>query len=46
MAVNLNFRRKDWQTGEVIKEQFLDNIEAGIEEAHTAIKKIDSDLDT
>ena len=45
MAVNLNFRRKDWQTGEVIKEQFLDNIEAGIEEAHTAIKKIDSDLD-
>lgn len=45
MAVNLNFRRKDWQTGEVIKEQFLDNIEAGIEEAHTAIKKIDSDLE-
>lgn len=45
MAVNLNFRRKDWQTGEVIKEQFLDNIEAGIEEAHTAIKKIDSDFD-
>ena len=46
MAVNLNFRKKDWKTGEVIKEVFLDNIEEGIEEAHTAIKKLDSDLDT
>lgn len=45
MAVNLNFRKKDWKTGEVIKEVFLDNIEEGIEEAHTAIKKLDSDLE-
>lgn len=42
----LNFKRKDWQRGEVIEEEFLDNIEAGIEESHAAIKELDSQLDT
>lgn len=46
MAVNLSFKKKDWKTGEIIKEEFLDNIEGGIEEAHSAIKNLDSDLDT
>lgn len=41
----LNFKRKDWQRGEVIEEEFLDNIEAGIEESHAAIKELDSQLE-
>ena len=46
MAVNLSFKKKDWKTGEIIKEEFLDNIEGGIEEAHSAIKNLDSQFST
>lgn len=41
----LNFKRKDWRKGEVIEEEYLDNMEAGIEEAHTGLKQINSQLD-
>lgn len=41
----LNFKKKDWKNGETIKEEYLDRIEDGIEEAHDGLKEVSSQLE-